>query len=66
VMDATIAYERKRWEVSLTAENLLNTKWNEAQFATLTQLRGETEPVNQLCFTAGTPFALKLGFSFFF
>ena len=66
VMDATIAYERKRWEISLTAENLLNTKWNEAQFATETQLRGETQPVTQLCYTAGTPFALKLGFSFFF
>ena len=66
IMDATIAYERKRWEVSITAENLLNSKWNEAQFATLTQLRGETRPVNELCFTAGTPLALKLGFSFFF
>ena len=66
VMDATIAYERKRWELSLTAENLLNTKWNEAQFATLTQLRSEAAPVTQLCYTAGTPLALKLGFSFFF
>ena len=66
VMDATIAYERKRWEISLTGENILNTKWNEAQFATTTQLRGETLPVTELCYTAGTPAALKLGFSFFF
>ena len=66
VMDATIAYERKRWELSLTGENILNTKWNEAQFATTSQLRGETQPVTDLCFTAGTPVALKLGFSFFF
>jgi TonB-dependent Receptor Plug Domain/CarboxypepD_reg-like domain len=66
IMDATIAYERKRWEISLTAENLLNSKWNEAQFATETQLRGEAEPVTQLCFAAGTPIAFKLGFSFLF
>lgn len=66
IMDATIAYERSRWEISITAENLLNTKWNEAQFATETQLRGEAEPVTQLCFTAGTPIAFKIGFSFFF
>ncbi len=66
VMDATIAYERKRWEISLTCENLLNTKWNEAQFQTVTQLRGETEPVNGLCFTAGTPIAFKLGFNFYY
>ena len=66
VMDATIAYERKRWQLSLTVENLLNSKWNEAQFATETQLRGENAPATELCFTAGTPVALKLGFSFFF
>lgn len=66
IMDATIAYERKRWEISLTCENLLNSKWNEAQFQTVTQLRGEAEPLNGLCFTAGTPVAFKLGFSYFF
>ena len=66
VMDATIAYERKRWEISLTGENILNSKWNEAQFATTSQLKGEKQPVTDLCYTAGTPVALKLGFSFFF
>ena len=66
VMDASIAYERKRWQISLTVENFLDTKWNEAQFTTETQLRNEAQPVTQLCFTAGTPIALKLGFSVFF
>jgi outer membrane cobalamin receptor len=66
VMDATVAYQMQKLQVSITVENLLNTKWNEAQFATVTQLKGETEPLNQLCFTAGTPIALKFGFSYFF
>ena len=48
VMDASIAYERKRWQISLTVENFLDTKWNEAQFTTETQLRNEAQPVTQL------------------
>lgn len=66
VMDAMVAFERKRYQVSLTVENLLNTKWNEAQFATLTRLSTEAQAVDQLCFTAGTPVSLKLGVSYFF
>lgn len=66
VMDAMVAFERPRYQVSLTVENLLNSKWNEAQFATTTRLTNEAQPVDQLCFTAGTPVALKLGVSYFF
>jgi hypothetical protein len=66
VMDASIAYETRKFMVSLTVENFLNAKWNEAQFQTVTQLRGETEPINSLCFTAGTPIAIKFGVSYFF
>ena len=66
VMDAMVAYERKKFQVSLTVENVLNTKWNEAQFETLSQLKGETAPVDELHFTAGTPVALKFGVSYFF
>jgi TonB-dependent Receptor Plug Domain/CarboxypepD_reg-like domain len=66
VMDASIAYERTKWQISLTVENFLNTKWNEAQFATETLLRNENQSTTQLCYTAGTPIALRLGFSLFF
>lgn len=66
ILDATIAYERKKFMVSLTVENILNTKWNEAQFDTQSQLKGETAPVDELHFTAGTPVALKFGVSYFF
>jgi hypothetical protein len=66
VMDASLAFERRKYMLSLTVENFLNTKWNEAQFATVTQLQGETQPVNSLCFTAGTPIAIKFGVSYYF
>lgn len=66
VVDMAIGYERKKYAINLTVENLLNTKWNEAQFATESRLLGEEEAVDELHYTPGTPIALKLGFSYFF
>jgi hypothetical protein len=66
VVDALMAYERRKYQISLTIENLLNTKWNEAQFDTESRLRNEEKAVDELHFTAGTPIAFKLGFSYFF
>jgi hypothetical protein len=39
---------------------------NQAQFATLTRLRNETAPVDELHYTPGTPFYLKINASVFF
>jgi outer membrane receptor for Fe3+-dicitrate len=66
VVDAGIGYERSKYALNLTVENLLNTKWNEAQFATESRLRQEEAPVDELHYTPGTPVALKLAFSYFF
>jgi len=46
--------------------NVLNTKWKETQFDTVTRLKGEAQPVDGICFTPGTKFAAKLSFAFFF
>ena len=68
LLDAVVSYTRARFQVGATAENLLNVRWNQAQFATDTRLR--TEPVgtsvSELHFTPGTPFYLKLNASVFF
>ena len=37
-------------------ENLLDTEWNETQFATESRLFNEAEPVEEIHFTPGTPF----------
>jgi hypothetical protein len=37
--------------------NLFNVKWNEAQFATETQLRNEPNPITDLTYTPGHPLA---------
>ncbi len=42
-------------------ENIFNVKWNETQFATLTRLKTEVNPVDEIHFTPGTPFFLKGG-----
>jgi hypothetical protein len=66
LLDAVANYTRPRFQLGVTAENLLNVAWNEAQFATDSQLRGEATSVNELNFTPGTPFFIKLNTSVFF
>ncbi len=65
LLDAVASYTRPRFQLGATAENLLNVAWNEAQFATDSQLRGEAASVNELNFTPGTPFFIKLNASVF-
>ena len=64
--DASLNYSRPKFEVGLTAENLLNAEWNEAQFDTKSRLKDETDPVSEIHFTPGTPFFIKLSLSYFF
>jgi len=66
VFDATIAYKMERYKIGLTIENLFNTAWDEAQFDTVTRLKGESSPVENLDFTPGTPFNARLALNYFF
>ncbi|MBV8256083.1 MAG: TonB-dependent receptor plug domain-containing protein [Chitinophaga sp.] len=61
VNDLALAYTHRNLEFTLGAQNLFNVNWNEAQFETETRLQQERNPVTELCFTPGTPFALKAG-----
>jgi hypothetical protein len=55
-----------RMALALSAENLLNKEWNEAQFDTETRLHHETDPVSEIHFTPGTPLFIKAGIAFLF
>jgi len=55
------AWHWKRYTFSVTVENLLNTEWNEAQFATETRMKWESKPVDELHFTPGNPRNARLG-----
>ena len=66
VNDMQVNYQYKAYNFGLSVQNLANVRWKETQFATESQLKNETEPVNEIHFTAGTPFFAKLsvGISF--
>ena len=59
LIDVMTTYKMKRIELGFSIENLLNAKWNQAQFDTKSRLYNETAPVTELHFTPGTPFFLK-------
>jgi outer membrane cobalamin receptor len=59
VADAALQYRAKGYELGLVAENIFNTRWNEAQFETTSRLRNEAAPVTELHFTPGNPFFVK-------
>ena len=66
VADASINYTQKKYEIGLLAENIFNTKWNEAQFYTESRLKNEAHPVSELHFTPGNPFNIRLKLALFF
>ena len=66
ITDAVINYTKRKYEIGLVVNNVFNTRWKETQFDTETRLKTELQPVNEVCFTPGTPFAAKLSFTFKF
>lgn len=66
LLDTNIGYRGTSFYLGLVAENLLDEAWNEAQFATESRLANETQAVEEIHFTPGTPFNLRAKFSFFF
>lgn len=59
LLDAVMNYECRNYTFGLTAENLLNSEWNQAQFDTESRLRGEAISVSELHYTPGSPFFVK-------
>ncbi|MBC7410984.1 MAG: TonB-dependent receptor plug domain-containing protein [Bacteroidia bacterium] len=66
VIDFGLSYQLKKHKFEFGIENVLNTKWNEAQFDTESRLKTETQSVSELHYTPGTPFAVKVGYTFMF
>lgn len=59
VCDANVSYTWRKWTAGIIIQNLLNTKWNETQFATESRLQNEVTSVEEIHFTPGTPFAIR-------
>ncbi|NEV92537.1 TonB-dependent receptor [Psychroflexus sp. YR1-1] len=59
VTDLNINYNRKNWSFGIIVENLLNTEWNETQFATESRLSNESISSEEIHFTPGIPFYIR-------
>lgn len=66
LLDAVVSYAFKKIEFSISAENLLNRYWKEAQFNTESRLQAESFPVSEIHYTPGTPRFIKAGISYSF
>jgi len=66
LLDAILNYSKSKYAISLSAENILNSDWKEAQFETESRLFNEPEPVNEIHFTPGSPLFFKASVSYFF
>ncbi|WP_020531140.1 TonB-dependent receptor [Flexithrix dorotheae] len=59
ISDAVINYTIENFQFGASVENIFNTEWNEAQFATTSRLKNEPAPVTEIHFTPGTPVFVK-------
>jgi hypothetical protein len=66
VVDFNVGYKWKKMVFGIEIRNLLNTEWNETQFATETRLKDEIEAVDEIHFIPGAPFNLKTSFTYIF
>jgi hypothetical protein len=66
IADFNVNYTYKTVTFGFSVENILNTKWNETQFATESRLQNESNSVEEIHFTPGTPFYLKGKISYTF
>ena len=60
ITDFSVNYQIKKISIGINIDNIFDTKWKETQFLTETRLANETDPVEEIHFTAGTPFNARL------
>ncbi|SHH77634.1 TonB-dependent receptor [Flavobacterium johnsoniae] len=60
ITDFSVNYQIKKVTVGINIDNIFDTRWKETQFLTETRLANETDPVEEIHFTAGTPFNARL------
>ncbi|MGF7138777.1 TonB-dependent receptor [Roseimarinus sediminis] len=66
IVDFNGGYQWNRIRAGLIVNNLLNSEWNETQFATETRLANENEAVEEIHFIPGTPFSWRISLSYIF
>jgi hypothetical protein len=64
--DLTANYTKRKFEIGLEIQNLFNTRWRDAQYEVVSRLKNEPQPVDDISFTPGMPFFIKLKLAVFF
>ncbi|MVO09180.1 TonB-dependent receptor [Flavobacterium sp. TP390] len=59
VTDFNAGYKWEKISLGIQIQNLFDVEWNETQFATESRLQSESQPVEEIHFTPGTPFFIK-------
>ncbi len=65
IADAQLSYTKKKYSVGISIINLFNTQWKETQFATTSRLKNEATPVEEIHFTAGSPFFARATLTYY-
>lgn len=66
VTDLQANFIQKRYNMGISIYNLFNQKWKETQFATKSRLKNEANPIEEIHFTAGSPFFARASLTIFF
>ena len=59
ILDANASYRFGNLTLGVDIENLLDSDWEETQFATESRLANEPEAIEEIHFTPGTPFFIR-------
>jgi len=60
ITDFSVNYQIKKVSIGVNIDNIFDTQWKETQFLTESRLANETDSVEEIHFTAGTPFNARL------
>ncbi|AOW19824.1 TonB-dependent receptor [Urechidicola croceus] len=66
ITDFNLNYTFGKTTIGIAIENLFDIEWNETQFATESRLSYESQPVEEIHFTPGTPFYFKTSINYAF
>jgi outer membrane receptor protein involved in Fe transport len=59
ITDMNVNYKWGNWSAGVVLENIFNNQWKEAQFGSASQLRNESNPVEDIHFISGTPVNIR-------
>jgi outer membrane receptor protein involved in Fe transport len=66
VNDLQFNYTKGKYNIGLSIQNIFNVSWKETQFATESRLKGESNSIEEIHFTPGTPFFGRISVAYSF